>query len=31
MRYRKDESFKVYDLIWVEFLDFVPPEQRTAR
>ena len=30
MRYRKDESFKVYDPIWVEFLDFVPPEQRTG-
>jgi isoprene-epoxide---glutathione S-transferase len=30
MRYRKDESFKVYDPIWVEFLDFVPPEERTG-
>ena len=30
MRYRRDESFKVYDPIWVTFLDFVPPEQRTG-
>jgi isoprene-epoxide---glutathione S-transferase len=29
MRYRRDESFKVYDPIWVTFLDFVPPEERT--
>lgn len=28
MRYRRDEDFKIYDPIWVEFLDFVPPEQR---
>jgi isoprene-epoxide---glutathione S-transferase len=30
MRYRRDEDFKVYDPIWVEFLDFVPAEQRVG-
>ena len=30
MRYRKDESFKVYDPIWVEFLDFVLLQERTG-
>jgi glutathione S-transferase len=28
MRYRRDEDFKIYDPIWVEFLDFVPPHER---
>jgi glutathione S-transferase len=30
MRYRRDEDFKIYDPVWVEFLDFVPPEDRAA-
>jgi len=30
MRYRRDEDFRIYDPIWVEFLDFVPPEARVA-
>ena len=30
MRYRRDEDFKIYDPVWVEFLDFVPPEARVA-
>jgi hypothetical protein len=28
MRYRRDEDFELYDPVWVEFLDFVPPEAR---
>jgi len=30
MRYRRDQDFKIYDPVWVEFLDFVPPEERAA-
>jgi isoprene-epoxide---glutathione S-transferase len=30
MRYRRDEDFKIYDPVFVEFLDFVPPEARVA-
>jgi glutathione S-transferase len=28
MRYRRDEDFKIYDPVFVEFLDFVPPDER---
>ncbi|HIJ61474.1 MAG TPA: glutathione S-transferase family protein [Rhodospirillaceae bacterium] len=28
MRYRRDEDFKIYDPFWVEFLSWLPVEQR---
>ena len=30
MRYRRDEDFKIYDPFWVEFLSWLPVEQREA-
>ncbi len=30
MRYRRDEDFKIYDPFWVEFLCWLPAEQRPA-
>ena len=30
MRYRRDEDFKIYDPFWVEFLSWLPVEQRAA-